>query len=437
VIDSARVARALCALGRVERLSELGTNGPLDASAARGSLFKCLFGRDSIRMARDLLETHPALARATLLTLAELQGVRHEPLTEEEPGRILHEYRSPEDTIGQALLRTWGMPSFPYYGSVDATPDFVNLAADYCAAEGPAFLETKVVDRTQAPTTLREMLINAMSWITGRLDLPTSHGLLWARTSNPHAATVQTWEDSPDSMYFEDGALIDINWPFAHVGLQGYTFDALLNAAEVLDDSGLAAEWRRRAERLRAQTLSLLWDESLGTFCLGVSIAPDGSPRLARVVSSAPGHLLASRLLDGDDAQPYAAAVASRLRQPDMLAAAGIRTKSTGAPRFGPGTYHNGSSWPMDTGIIADGLRRHGFAAQADDLDDRVLRACVAVDGFPEFLRGDTDDQIRVNTQVTDASIDDGRDVPREQPPQDPQGWTVTRVGRILWQRAR
>jgi glycogen debranching enzyme len=430
------VAQALCALGRVERPSDLGTKGPLDASGASGSLFKCLFGRDSIRMARDLLEAYPAVARATLLTLAELQGVRDEPRTEEEPGRILHEYRSPEDTIGQVLLRTWSMPSFPYYGSVDATPDFVNLLAEYCTAEGTAFLETRMVDRTETPTTMRAVLLRAMTWITERLDAPSAHGLLWARSSNPHAATVQTWEDSHDSMYFEDGTLIDVSWPFAHVGLQGYTFDALLNAAELVDNSELAADWRSRAERLRAQTLRLLWDDELGTFCLGASIPPDGSPCRARAVSSAPGHLLASRLLDGDDAERYRTALARRFRQPDMLAAAGIRTKSTGAPRFGPGTYHNGSTWPMDTGIFADGLRRHGFHAQADDLDDRVLRACAVVDGFPEFLRGDTDDEIRVNTQVTEAVLEEGVEVPREQPPQDPQGWTVTRVSRILRRRA-
>ena len=152
-------------------------------------------------------------------------------------------------------------------------------------------------------------------------------------------------------------------------------------------------------------------------------------------MSSAPGHLLASRLLDGNDAEAHRIAVASRLQQPDMLAAGGIRTKSTRAPRFGAGTYHNGSTWPMDTGIIADGLRRYGFDAQADDLDDRVLGACAAVDGFPEFLRGDTDDEIRVNTQVTEAVLDDGRKVRHEQLPQDPQGWTVTRVARILLRR--
>jgi glycogen debranching enzyme len=433
-----RVAQALCALGRVDRLEDLGANGPPDASSAGGSLFRCLFGRDSIRMARDLLDLFPRVARATLMALAELQGVSENPLTEEQPGRILHEYRGPDDTIGQELLRRWGMPSFPYYGSVDATPDFVNLLVEYCASAGTTFLDTQLVDRTQATISMREVLRRAIGWITRRLDTPAEIGLLWARATNPRALTVQTWEDSADSMYFEDGSLLDISRLCAPVALQGYTYDALLGAAQLMESSpggsvtpGETEDWRARAHRLRERTLSLFWSGGLGNFCLAASFDPDGLPRMSRVVSSAPGHLLASRLLDGGDARSMREAVAARLREPDLLAAAGIRTKSTSSSRFGPGTYHNGSTWPMDTGIIADGLRRHGFIAQADDLEDRILRACVAVDGFPEFFRGDTNNEIRINQRVIDT-VSSGKPLRLEQPPQDPQGWTVTRVARIL-----
>src|SRR5215218_3498545 len=87
----------LCDLGRVEHLAELGTNGPLVASAGEMSLFHCLFGRDSIRMATDLLDDFPNVARATLTELARLQGVETNPRSEEEPGRILHEFRHPDD----------------------------------------------------------------------------------------------------------------------------------------------------------------------------------------------------------------------------------------------------------------------------------------------------------------------------------------------------
>src|SRR5688572_21575420 len=96
-IDLGLLERVLRDLGRVANIRDLGVNGPLLASAGPGSLFHCLFGRDAIRMAMDLLDDFPVLARATVLELARLQGVRENPRAEEEPGRILHEHRDPAD----------------------------------------------------------------------------------------------------------------------------------------------------------------------------------------------------------------------------------------------------------------------------------------------------------------------------------------------------
>jgi glycogen debranching enzyme len=178
--------------------------------------------------------------------------------------------------------------------------------------------------------------------------------------------------------------------------------------------------------------LRSFWQADLGTFALALTPEPDTRAwRPARVVASSPGHLLASRLLDGDDAAEPRARLARRLLEPDLLAAAGVRTKALGSVRFRAGSYHNGSVWPMDTGVIADGLRRHGYAAEATELERRILAACATVGGFPEFFRGDPDDEPRVNTTIVDAVIDG---VPNrlEQPPQANQGWTATRVWRIL-----
>jgi glycogen debranching enzyme len=125
----------------------------------------------------------------------------------------------------------------------------------------------------------------------------------------------------------------------------------------------------------------------------------------------------------------------SRLFADDLLAAAGIRTRAVGAARFRAGSYHNGSTWPMDSGVIIDGLRRHGKHDLAEQLEDRILAGCAAVGSFPEFFRGDPDGSLRVNTSVLDEIVD-GVLNRLEQPPQANQGWTVTRVWRILARRA-
>ena len=55
--------------------------------------FHALFGRDSLITALQVLPERPDVARATLRALAALQGSRDDPETDEEPGKILHEFR--------------------------------------------------------------------------------------------------------------------------------------------------------------------------------------------------------------------------------------------------------------------------------------------------------------------------------------------------------
>ena len=194
-------------------------------------------------------------------------------------------------------------------------------------------------------------------------------------------------------------------------------------------------EWLRgRAARLRERVLAEFWQADLGTFAHAITIEPDGSRRPARVVASSPGHLLASRLLDGPEPAERRQRLIARLGQPDLLGGAGIRTKSTTAPRFRAGAYHNGSIWPMDCAVIADGLRRHGAEPAARDLEERVLEGCRLTGGFPEFVRGDPDGSIALNREIVDAVVD-GLPNRLEQPPQADQGWTATCVWRILRNR--
>ncbi|MDQ3810960.1 MAG: hypothetical protein M3336_11775 [Chloroflexota bacterium] len=431
------LVRVLCELGRVERLGDLGSNGPLLASAGAHSLFHCLFGRDAIRMASDLLEDFPSVAHATLLELARLQGVSHDSQAEEEPGRMLHEFRHPDDPHAISLAeRGW---QFPYYGAVDTTPQWINLLGAYCARHGLAILDETLTDRAWRQVTVRDSLLSALVWIVGRMDDPVGGGYVWVRRANPGGIQNQVWEDSADSYYHADGMLLDPALPYAPVAVQGYAYDALITAAELLSAAPgmlpLEPAWLRdRAAELRARVLSEFWLEDLGTFAQALSVGADGRLRPTRVVSSSAGHLLAGRLLAGADAAEQRRRLIARLGQPDLLAGAGIRTKSTSAARFGAGSYHNGSTWPMDTGVIADGLRRWGATAAADDLEERILAGCRLTGGFPEFLRGDRDGEVRVNVDVVDAVVDS---VPNrlEQPPQADQGWTATRVWRILRRR--
>ena len=90
--------------------------------------YSTTFGRDGLITALQMLWVDPRIARGVLKRLAFYQAKSVDPLTDAEPGKILHEMRGGE----MAALRE--VPFAQYYGSVDATPLFVLLAGTLCRA---------------------------------------------------------------------------------------------------------------------------------------------------------------------------------------------------------------------------------------------------------------------------------------------------------------
>src|SRR6267143_3210974 len=86
--------------------------------------FVAPFGRDSCFTAMFTLPLRRDLAPGVLRLLSDHQGKTDVPERDEEPGRIPHEIRQGE------ITRTGGAFGTPYYGTVDATPLFVWLAAE-------------------------------------------------------------------------------------------------------------------------------------------------------------------------------------------------------------------------------------------------------------------------------------------------------------------
>src|SRR5262249_42432958 len=100
--------------------------------------YSTTFGRDGLITALQMLWLDPRVARGVLRRLAHYQATSNDPLSDAEPGKILHEMRGGE----MAALRE--VPFAQYYGSVDATPLFVLLAGLY-------------VERTGDEETLKEL----------------------------------------------------------------------------------------------------------------------------------------------------------------------------------------------------------------------------------------------------------------------------------------
>lgn len=432
--------------------SHIGAQGPVLAALPREEanapehlrLYEAVFGRDSLRAAIDLIPSYPLLARSTIIALASMQGVTYNTAREEEPGRIIHEARDASDPIALRLSQKLGW-GWPYYGSVDSTPEFIRTLTAYTqlSEENRAFLSETYIDRSGTERTIAHALESAIEWIISR-QAANDEGLIEFHSPLVHGIENQVWKDSWDAYHHSDGTLANHANGIASIEVQVTTYDALIDAAElfedILDDNGRATQLRFRAAHLREAILTYFWTEDNGGyFVLGTDRDDHDNLRQLKIKTSNMGHVLNSRIVKGNEpAILYMReAVARQLATPELLAAGGIRTLARDEFRYRPGAYHNGSVWLWDTHHIAKGLRRHGYVDQANDLDDRILRVVESTRLFPEYVRGEQD-TIALNQDVVilwDEAAH--RENKIEQPPQEIQAWTVAAILATKKRRAR
>ena len=399
-------------------------------------LYEVVFGRDSLRVAIDLVSSYPELARITTLMLATLQGTEFNTSREEEPGRIVHEARDQDDPLAIELSTELGW-GWPYYGSVDATPEFIRTLAAYCnvSKENIGFLFDAYVAKNGEERTMADALDAAVDWITTRLH-SNSEGILEYKSVLPRGIENQVWKDSPDAYHHSDGTIANHSSGIASIEVQTTAYDALLDAALLYEDHlgkpEFAYSLREQAEELRNTILNEFWtDEKGGYFVLGTDRDELGNLRQLKIRTSNMGHTLNSRLLEGDD--PYITdrrqSIVRQILSPELLCASGVRTLASDEVRFRAGAYHNGSVWLWDTHHIAKGLRRHGFYEDADDLDRRILEVIDETRIFPEYVRGDFEERASINTRTINVWDEAHQRINKiEQPPQEVQAWTVAAI---------
>jgi glycogen debranching enzyme len=331
---------------------------PEDVFFAAGSpWYFTLFGRDSLWAARFTLPLGTDLARGTLRTLARRQGTVHDITTAEAPGKILHEVR----TASVKLSDQGSLPPV-YFGTIDATALWISLLHD-------AWRWGMARDDVAA---LLDPLRAALDWLLRYAD-SDGDGLLEYLDETGQGLANQGWKDSGDSIQFPDGRIATA--PIALSEAQAYAHEAALDGAALLDAFGLDGgdELREWARALRERFRMTFWvTDARGRF---PALALDGSKAPVGTATSNLGHLLATGLLDPQEA----ADVAARIGQPDLDSGYGLRTMSSDAAGFHPLGYHAGSVWPHDTAIAILGLVREGHTAQAAALATGLVRAA------PEF----------------------------------------------------
>ncbi len=309
--------------------------------------FSTLFGRDALITASQTLMLNAAIARETLSLLAAYQGKVEDEWREEEPGKILHELR-----LGE-MARCQEIPHTPYYGTVDATPLWLMLYAEYHAW-------------THDQETLEVLWPNAlaaMDWIDRNCR---ATGYLSYACKSRRGLVNQGWKDSGDCIVNRKGQMAKD--PIALCEVQAYVYAAKVRLAEIARMKkriDLADQWQEDARNLKVRFNRDFWIEDQD-YC---ALALDGEGNPVDSITSNPGHCLHLGIL----APEKAYSVAERLRAPDMFNGWGIRTLSSLSPAYNPMGYHIGSVWPHDNSLIAMGLRSLGLIDQALELSQGLL----------------------------------------------------------------
>jgi len=95
-------------------------------------------------------------------------------------------------------------------------------------------------------------------------------------------------------------------------------------------------------------------------------------------------------LLGGLATPERAARVVETLMGPDFFSRWGIRTIAEGEARYNPLSYHNGSVWPHDNGLIAMGFARYGLKQPLVELLTGLFDAVLFLElhRLPELFCG-------------------------------------------------
>jgi glycogen debranching enzyme len=311
-----------------------------------------------------------------LRTLGNLQGRSHQIESGEQPGKIIHEFRPDNHQHLTALSES---PWFIYptgemrsYDSVDSTPLFLMAVGEYARLSNDRSFTVSLLPNVRA----------ALSWV---LEWGDSNGDGFLDYSlHPERTfgglSVQSWMDSAESVFYEDRTERP-PYPIAPVEVQAYAWAALsawadyFGALDNEDGRALVARYGARAADLKKRFNDAFVLKGPRSTSLAFALDGQGVPLTA--ARSSAGHVLwaaykGESILD----KRYVPQIRNRLMGRDMFVPqAGIRTLSSRSPHFDPVSYHNGSIWPHDTAMLAEGLENFGFTDDVRRVREALRRA--------------------------------------------------------------
>ena len=358
--------------------------------------FVSILGRDSLIVSLQNMIVHPKFALGALKKLAELQASAIDDWRDAQPGKILHELRTGE------LAHFNRIPHTPYYGTADATPLYLIVLHETWKWTGD----------TALLHDYRDVAVRCLDWIDRYGDLD-GDGFQEYKSRSSQGIENQSWKDSGDAVVYPDGSFVKP--PKALCELQGYVFDAWMRMAEVFSAIGepaRAVELQRKASNLQNRFEQAFWCEDLGYYAFALD--PDKQP--VRSIASNPGHCLWSGIISPERAEK----VIGRLMDAELWSGWGIRTLSANHSSFNPNSYHRGSVWAHDNGIIALGCKRYGFSSEVARIARGISEAASHFQNYriPEAYTGIQAQKGAFPVQYIQANV--------------PQAWALGSVFHLL-----
>lgn len=353
-------------------------------ASGRNEAYGCIFGRDSLITSLELLEAYKRtnnayfleLVKKILTNLALLQGTRVLIESGEEPGKIIHEYRPEKhEHLTAAPENPWYVypdNQMRNYDSVDSTPLFLLAAHQY-------WLVSRDDECIEA---LRPSIAAALNWLMHYGDT-NGDGFIDYRFHPDRkfgGLKSQSWMDSTESLFYEQSGEFPL-YPIAPVEVQAYAYAALRSwgAYFAKTDATYASELEARAAVLKD-----LFNKKYvikHSKRVTLAFALDGLGNKLTAARSSMGHVLFASYLGKDGAEcildgQYIEPLRLRMLSRDLFVpSAGVRTLSSRSPHYDPVSYHNGSIWPHDTAMLAQGLRNFGFDEDAKRVEHALLKA--------------------------------------------------------------
>ena len=339
------------------------------------------FGRDALLTSLQTLASTPIWPTAASATWLRSRGPRSTPIA-----RRSRQDHARDPLRGARHLHQ--VPHTPYYGSVDATPLFLVLLVELLDWTGDVDLLTELWPHVEA----------ALEWIDRYGDQDGDGFVEYAehaperKYNRSWGVRNQGWKDSAESLMSAAGRPAKL--PAALVEVQGYVHQAKAGLARWCRHTGrttLAQRLEDEALVLRKRFNDRFWMPGAQYFAQAL----DGDKQQVPSLTSNPGHCLWSAIVEPQKAER----VVARLTSPELFSGWGVRTLSKESPFYNPMSYHNGSVWPHDNSFIAHGLRRYGYAKEAERIARGVIQGCMRFsdDRIPELFCGFTRD-LRFNS---------------------------------------